>query len=177
MSSNGNPNTHNGHTVPTTPEVKPLLPEAKQYNLRGGIPNSPLSVSVISAILGGLAGSCLAFASIPLFKEVSWNWARPQLGVYLACMGLFHLCEFWTTAGWNAQKLSVDGERSCSSTQAELLMIQPSCSIMVLRIGTPTQSDSQSTSYPHTTGLQNTIISILPSPSHSLVCLYLPAAT
>jgi protein-S-isoprenylcysteine O-methyltransferase len=109
MSSNGTANTHNGQAKPTA-EVKSLLPEAKQYNLRGGLPNSPLSVSVISSLLGGLLGSCLAFASVPLFREVGWNWARPQLGVYLACMGLFHLCEFWTTAGWNPQKLTVDGE-------------------------------------------------------------------
>jgi len=97
-----------GHAGPTEPVS--LLPEAKQYNLRGGIPNSPLSVSVISALLGALLGSCLAFALVPVVKQIGWGWARPQLGVYLACMGLFHLCEFWTTAGWNPQKLTVDGE-------------------------------------------------------------------
>jgi protein-S-isoprenylcysteine O-methyltransferase len=95
------------------PEPTSLLPEAKQYNLRGGLPNSPLSVSIISALLGGILASGLASASIPLLKYFGsngWEWARPQLGVYLACMGLFHLCEFWTTAGWNPQKLTVDGE-------------------------------------------------------------------
>lgn len=35
-------------------------------------------------------------------------WARPQLGVYFGCMALFHLSEFWTTAGWNKDRLSVD---------------------------------------------------------------------
>ena len=112
MSSTGNANTHNGHATPLVPEPEAtsLLPEAKQYKLRpDGLPNSPLTVSVVSAILGGLLGSCLAFALYPLVRIVGWNWARPQLGVYLACMGLFHLCEFWTTAGWNPQKLTVDG--------------------------------------------------------------------
>jgi protein-S-isoprenylcysteine O-methyltransferase len=115
MSSNGNANGNakqatNGHGNSAPIEPVSLLPEAKQYNLRGGLPNSPLSVSVISALLGALFGSCLAFALVPVVKSVGWGWARPQLGVYLACMGLFHLCEFWTTAGWNPQKLTVDGE-------------------------------------------------------------------
>jgi protein-S-isoprenylcysteine O-methyltransferase len=113
MSSNGNANTHNGHATPPIPEVTTLLPEAKQYKLRpDGLPNTPLTVSVVSALLGGLLGSCLAFALYPVVRTVGWNWARPQLGVYLACMGLFHLCEFWTTAGWNPQKLTVDGKSS-----------------------------------------------------------------
>jgi protein-S-isoprenylcysteine O-methyltransferase len=117
MSSNGNANVNakqatNGHGNSAPIEPVSLLPEAKQYNLRGGLPNSPLSVSVISALLGALFGSCLALALVPAVREVGWGWARPQLGVYLACMGLFHLCEFWTTAGWNPQKLTVDGESS-----------------------------------------------------------------
>ncbi|EIW66589.1 hypothetical protein TREMEDRAFT_34839 [Tremella mesenterica DSM 1558] len=28
--------------------------------------------------------------------------------MYMTAMGLFHLLEFWTTAGWNREKLSVD---------------------------------------------------------------------
>jgi hypothetical protein len=31
-------------------------------------------------------------------------------------MGMFHLWEFWTTAGWNPNKLSVDGECRISTT-------------------------------------------------------------
>lgn len=100
--------------TPTITSDKPdLLPKSSQYNLRGGIPNSALAVSVISAILGGLLCSSVALAVTPVIQQYSgggWSWARPQLGVYLACMGLFHLSEFWTTAGWNPQKLSVDGE-------------------------------------------------------------------
>lgn len=96
------------------PTAKPdLLPKASQYSLRGGLPNTPLAVSIISALLGGLLVSSLALAAAPALQGLcteKWNWARPQLGVYLACMGLFHLCEFWTTAGWNPQKLTVDGQ-------------------------------------------------------------------
>jgi hypothetical protein len=113
----------------TEAEPKNLLPEAKHYQLRGGIPNSPLSVSVISALLGGLLFGFLALAAGPWLGQLGqgWTWARPQLGVYLACMGLFHLCEFWTTAGWNAQKLSVDGEypsQSCALSE-ELIISLP----------------------------------------------------
>lgn len=90
-----------------------LLPHAAQYTLRGSLPNTPLAVSVISAILGGSAAVSLALAVSPALKPFGaneWQWARPQLGVYLAALGMFHLLEFWTTAGWNTQKLSVDGE-------------------------------------------------------------------
>lgn len=83
--------------------------------LRGNIPNTPLTVSVISALLGGLLFASLALAAQPLIRYLDgdeWAWAQSQLGIYLAALGLFHLCEFWTTAGWNVQKLSVDGELS-----------------------------------------------------------------
>lgn len=94
-------------------ESQKLLPHAPQYTLRGTIPNTPLAVSVISALLGGLAVGSLACGAQPLLRTLgstSWTWARPQLGVYGFAMGVFHLWEFWTTAGWNPQKLSVDGE-------------------------------------------------------------------
>lgn len=114
MSSNGHAKTTTA-TATMTAEAEPinLLPEARHYQLRGGLPNTPLSVSLISALLGGLLFGSLALAAGPWLVQASqgWSWARPQLGVYMACMGLFHLCEFWTTAGWNAQKLSVDGEQ------------------------------------------------------------------
>lgn len=106
------------HIQQTEPAAQ-LLPKATQYSLRGGLPNTPLAVSFISAILGGILCSSLVLAVQPTVKEYfgsgGWTWARPQLGVYLACMGLFHLCEFWTTAGWNVQKLSVDGMSSRST--------------------------------------------------------------
>jgi protein-S-isoprenylcysteine O-methyltransferase len=70
-------------------------------------------VSFISALLGGLAVGSLALAARPVFEILGareWGWARSRLGMYGAAMGMFHLLEFWTTAGWNPQKLSVDGE-------------------------------------------------------------------
>jgi protein-S-isoprenylcysteine O-methyltransferase len=97
----------------STKQETPLLPKVSQYSLRGSLPNSPLSVSIISALLGGLLFSSLALAASPVLEWLGASqssWARSQLGIYLSAMALFHLCEFWTTAGWNAQKLTVDGE-------------------------------------------------------------------
>lgn len=96
-----------------TPQVPVnLLPHAPQYVPRRTLPNTPLAVSVIAALLGGLVAGSLAFAAQPLLRHLgsaSWTWARPQLGLYFVAMGMFHLWEFWTTAGWNPAKLSVDG--------------------------------------------------------------------
>lgn len=89
-----------------------LLPEKSNYVVRGDIPNTPLAVSLISVSLGGIAVSSLLFT---IFSSLGWiefngwgSWARPQWGVYLAALSIFHLLEFWVTAGWNADKLSVD---------------------------------------------------------------------
>lgn len=83
------------------------------HKAKGSIPNTPFVASVISAALGALLGASLFGAATPLIRMTGISeasWARPQLGVYLAAMGLFHLLEFWTTAGWNYHKLSVDCE-------------------------------------------------------------------
>jgi hypothetical protein len=83
------------------------------YKAKGSLPNTPLGASVISSALGALLGVGLFAAAAPLWRLTGLTeagWARPQLGIYLAAMGLFHLLEFWTTAGWNYHKLSVDGE-------------------------------------------------------------------
>ncbi|CAD6566429.1 MAG: hypothetical protein TREMPRED_002580 [Tremellales sp. Tagirdzhanova-0007] len=88
-----------------------LLPHAAQYSHKGSLPNTPLAVSAVSAILGGLTIASFVLAARPLLLLLGsdqWQWARPQLGVYVAALGLFHLLEFWTTAGWNVQKLTID---------------------------------------------------------------------
>ncbi|KAL7419726.1 farnesyl cysteine-carboxyl methyltransferase [Cryptotrichosporon argae] len=88
----------------------PLL-MANAYVPKGDLPNTPLAVSAIAAGLGALVGASLLAASPPLLRATGAAdaaWARPQLGIYLAAIGVFHLAEFWTTAGWNADKLSVD---------------------------------------------------------------------
>lgn len=82
------------------------------HKAKGSLPNTPLGASIISAALGALLGAGLFAAAAPLWRLTGLDaagWARPQLGMYLAAMGLFHLLEFWTTAGWNYNKLSVDG--------------------------------------------------------------------
>ncbi|WVQ74539.1 hypothetical protein IAR50_004140 [Cryptococcus sp. DSM 104548] len=84
------------------------LPKTDQYDARGTIPNTIFAVAVIAAVLGAIAGGSLAFAGRRIWDALSGEWARPQLGLYLAAMAVFHLMEFFTTAGWNVQKLSVD---------------------------------------------------------------------
>ena len=95
-----------------------LLPSASQHRPNGQLPNTPLAASVISASLGGLIALSAAYLSVPLLKQLGsgqWAWARPQLALYGVAMGMFHLWEFWTTAGWNPNKLSIDGELTCRS--------------------------------------------------------------
>ena len=107
----GKPASHEARPAPDD-----LLPHAPHYTIRRSLPNTPLAVSVIAASLGGLTAGSLAFAAQPLLRSLgsaTWTWARPQLGLYFVAMGMFHLWEFWTTAGWNPAKLSVDGEYGC----------------------------------------------------------------
>nr|KIR48060.1 hypothetical protein I312_02576 [Cryptococcus bacillisporus CA1280] len=84
------------------------LPKTDQYDPRGSIPNTVFAVALIAAVLGAVGGSSLALASQSLLDVFAGTWARPQLGIYLGAMCVFHLMEFFTTAGWNPQKLSVD---------------------------------------------------------------------
>lgn len=113
--------TANGaSTTPPSPPATPKLSmqQPSQYKPKGNIPNTPLVTSMISAALGALAGiSAFAAASrvLKFLGADSWTWARPQLGIYFTAMGIFHLLEFWTTAGWNPEKLSVDGTSLTSS--------------------------------------------------------------
>lgn len=86
------------------------LPKTDQYDPRGSIPNTVFAVALIAAVLGAVGGSSLALASQILLNVFAGSWARPQLGIYLGAMCIFHLMEFFTTAGWNPQKLSVDGK-------------------------------------------------------------------
>ena len=123
MTSDSGPN---GSSTPATTglsEASTLLPHAPHYSSKGSLPNTPLSVSVISAALGGIGLSCLTLAALPLLQNLSGDWARPQLGLYGFAWGFFHLCEFWTTAGWNPLKLSVDGVSLCLA----LAEIERSC--------------------------------------------------
>ncbi|WVN90825.1 uncharacterized protein L203_106068 [Cryptococcus depauperatus CBS 7841] len=84
------------------------LPNTDQYDPRGSIPNTVFTVALIAALLGAILGSSASLTSKPMLDLIAGNWARPQLGLYIAAMAVFHLMEFFTTAGWNPQKLSVD---------------------------------------------------------------------
>ena len=88
-------------TVPTDPTLRP----------RGLIPNTPLSVSLISFLLG----SQFAFGLLLLVTggHGKYWWATYQLGFYLAAWSAFHWGEFAVTAGWNRDKCSVDCECQC----------------------------------------------------------------
>lgn len=98
------------HTMSDQTSQSPVsLPRTDQYDPRGSIPNTVFAVALIASILGAVGGSSLALASQTLFNAFAGTWARPQLGIYLGAMCIFHLMEFFTTAGWNPQKLSVDG--------------------------------------------------------------------
>lgn len=89
---------HGLETVPAIGEVAP----------RGTLPNTPLCASLISFLLGGCVATGVVMFLLGGFAG-QW-WATQQLGFYLAAWGLFHWAEFATTAGWNRDKLSVDGE-------------------------------------------------------------------
>ncbi|EJF61178.1 protein-s-isoprenylcysteine O-methyltransferase [Dichomitus squalens] len=83
-------------TVPPDPAHQP----------RGLIPNTPLSVSLISFLLGSL----FSFGLL-LFVTNGYGlywWATYQLGFFLAIWSAFHWAEFAVTAGWNRDKCSVD---------------------------------------------------------------------
>lgn len=72
----------------------------------GRIPNTPMAVSVISALMGVVfaLGGLIFFAGG--FQRY-W-WATYQLGFYVASWAFFHWAEFAITAGWNREKCSVD---------------------------------------------------------------------
>lgn len=70
------------------------LPKTDQYDPRGSIPNTVFAVALIAAVLGAVGGSSLALASQTLLNVFAGSWARPQLGIYLGAMCIFHLMEF-----------------------------------------------------------------------------------
>lgn len=58
-------------------------------------------IAIRAALLGGGAGASLVWASISTF---------PQMGVFLSCLCLFHILEFWVTARYNSTRAGVDGK-------------------------------------------------------------------
>ncbi|KAF8076508.1 Isoprenylcysteine carboxyl methyltransferase family-domain-containing protein [Lyophyllum atratum] len=72
----------------------------------GNIPNTPLAVSVIAFILGGLFS--LGFLVFAVGGFDAYWWTNAQLGFFVAAWAAFHWGEFAVTAGWNLEKCSVD---------------------------------------------------------------------
>ncbi|KAI0771559.1 protein-s-isoprenylcysteine O-methyltransferase [Trametes elegans] len=82
------------------------VPRDAAYDPRGVIPNTPLSVSLISFLLGSVfASGLLLFITNGYGKY--W-WSTYQLGFYLAAWAAFHWGEFAVTAGWNRERCTVD---------------------------------------------------------------------
>jgi len=83
-----------------------MVPDLATAQPHGTIPNTPLTVSTISFLLG----TTFALGSLTFlcggFHEL-W-FATYQVGFFVASWSAFHCGEFVVTAGWNREKLSVD---------------------------------------------------------------------
>lgn len=119
------PPAHVFSTEPTA-HANAILPSSSKYTPHEDIPNTPFMVSFISFVIGGIFWIALSVTLPTLFTTFGrdepssagasgWGtWARPQLGVYVAALAFFHLMEFWVTAVWNTERVSVDGESRSS---------------------------------------------------------------
>jgi len=79
--------------------------KAGQY-YGGKLANTPLVVSIISFLLGGV---CLLGCSLFVTGGYSgfW-WSTWQLGFFVQTWAFFHWAEFAVTAGWNRARCNVD---------------------------------------------------------------------
>lgn len=74
----------------------------------GKLPNTPLVVSMISFLLGGV---CLLGFSIFVSGGYPGHWWTTwQLGFFIQSWAFFHWAEFAVTAGWNRARCNVDCE-------------------------------------------------------------------
>lgn len=65
-------------------------------------PASPFNVAAVSSVLGSLVGTGLTLAAV--------SWPRPgtsAFGLYISCLGVFHLSEFLVTAKYNPKDLTM----------------------------------------------------------------------
>lgn len=90
------------------PNPLETVPVDAAHQPRGLIPNTPLSVSLVSFLLGSL----FSFGLLLLVTDGygRYWWTTYQLGFFLAVWSAFHWGEFAVTAGWNREKCSVDCE-------------------------------------------------------------------
>jgi hypothetical protein len=148
--------TTNGFPMPDPPR-NPLetVPTQAHELPRNNIPNTPLSVATVSAVLA-IVFTLGAGLFISGGVTGSW-WATYQLGFFTAAWSFFHWAEFAVTAGWNRDKLSVDCKHLMRTARLSLkpanaFSFQPSCSITESPITSPMPSPSQSSSSPDSSG-------------------------
>nr|XP_018264642.1 protein-S-isoprenylcysteine O-methyltransferase [Kwoniella dejecticola CBS 10117]OBR86800.1 protein-S-isoprenylcysteine O-methyltransferase [Kwoniella dejecticola CBS 10117] len=125
------------------------MPKTDQYDTRGSLPNTLLSVTIISSILGAVIGSSIALAGREIWDKVAGDWARPQLGIYLAAVATFHLFEFYTTAGWNPLKVSVDAFLLNNTKQYPIAHAMGLLEYFIASFFFPSRFDSKRNSLPY----------------------------
>ena len=81
------------------------VPRTRPYPTGGTLPNTPLTASTISFILGW----AFSLGVLTFWRGGfgSW-WNSYQLGFFVAAWSGFHWGEFAVTAGWNLEKCSVE---------------------------------------------------------------------
>jgi protein-S-isoprenylcysteine O-methyltransferase len=77
-------------------------------DFEGYIPNTLLSVAVVSFVLGSVF--MWGLNTLITGTSGSFWWTTPQLGFFVASWAVFHFGEFATTAGWNRHVCSIDCE-------------------------------------------------------------------
>ena len=70
----------------------------------GKLPNTPLAVSTISFLLGGVC--LLGFSLFVTGGSPDHWWTTWQLGFFIQSWAFFHWAEFAVTAGWNRGRCS-----------------------------------------------------------------------
>lgn len=72
----------------------------------GKLPNTPLVVSIISFLLGGVC--LLGFSLFVTGGHAGLWWSTWQFGFFVQSWAFFHWAEFAVTAGWNRARCNVD---------------------------------------------------------------------
>ncbi|WRT65635.1 uncharacterized protein IL334_002580 [Kwoniella shivajii] len=126
-----------------------FMPKTDQYDARGSLPNTLLSVGIIAAVLGAVIGSSLSLAGNRVLVLLAGSWARPQLGFYLAAVATFHLLEFITTSGWNPLKVSVDAFLLNNTKQYPLAHAMGLLEYFIASVFFPSRFDSKRNSFPY----------------------------
>lgn len=130
------------------------VPKEREHRAGGTLPNTPLTVSTISFILGWAFS--LGVLTFLRGGFGSW-WNSYQLGFFVAAWAGFHWGEFAVTAGWNLEKCSVD----CAYA---LLCLLYSC-----------HADMHAVAFLLTNGSQYLIVNALAVIEHEVVMFFRPS--